>query len=54
MLCSICKTKPANIQCGNCEIFLCRDCAQLYLVGNGCSPSPIFLCPTCLNKYEDD
>ncbi len=52
MYCMLCKRKPAATKCIQCQIPMCLECASLYLVGNGCSPSPVYLCPTCLKEYQ--
>ncbi len=52
MNCMLCQNKPELIKCIQCQIPMCRDCASFYLVGNGCSPSPVFLCPDCLQEYS--
>ncbi|NLO21649.1 MAG: hypothetical protein GX119_06570 [Syntrophomonadaceae bacterium] len=54
MKCMLCRRQLAIIKCLQCQIPLCQECASLYLVGNGCSPYPAFLCPSCYQEYSSD
>ncbi|MBC7074872.1 MAG: hypothetical protein H5T98_02120 [Syntrophomonadaceae bacterium] len=53
MNCSLCNRNPARIRCLECRNWLCETCAEMYLVGNGCSPTPVYLCPSCLKDYAE-
>ncbi len=53
MVCQVCNNNAEYVKCAQCQTCLCQECATLYIVGNGCSTTPIFLCPECLKEYQE-
>lgn len=53
MVCQLCAGQ-AYTKCAQCRIDLCEECAVLYIVGSGCSTTPVFLCPKCKEEYSTD